>query len=405
MAEGLDAVMGLPDISYIDRMTLADCQQFLITKYQEHYKDITGKDITLQKASPRRIELLSVAELMYYALQCVDKAGKMNSLKYAYGDYLEHIGAFKNVARSAAKRAQVPVRFTLSQARESAVGIDKGVTVTADQKVFFEVTEYAEIPAGETETTLVLTCTEAGEAGNKYAPGEINILCDPAGFIESVANTEESGGGEAQMSDDALREKIYLAPSGYSVGGPDDAWVTMAKNYSAEVSDVEVWSGEDSVVNICVMLKDGKIPGNDFLAPLAEYLSAPDRKPTADYIKVQPPAAVDYHIEAVYYIAEGNKTAAGAIQAEVQQAVSDYVCWQGAHGGGIGTQDPAAKARVGRDINPDELTARCKKAGAKRIVISSPAYTPIEKHEIASLSLNGEGQPDIRLEYGGIESD
>ena len=107
----------------------------------------------------------------------------------------------------------------------------------------------------------------------------------------------------------------------------------------------------------------------------------------------------------MYYIAEGNKTAAGAIQAEVQQAVSDYVCWQGAHGGGIGTQDPAAKAHVGRDINPDELTARCKKAGAKRIVISSPEYTPIEKHEIASLSLNGEGQPDIRLEYGGIESD
>ena len=30
MAEGLDAVMGLPDISYIDRMTLADCQQFQI---------------------------------------------------------------------------------------------------------------------------------------------------------------------------------------------------------------------------------------------------------------------------------------------------------------------------------------------------------------------------------------
>ncbi len=405
MAEGLDAVMGLPDISYIDRMTLADCQQFLITKYQEHYKDITGKNITLQKASPRRIELLSVAELMYYALQCVDKAGKMNSLKYAYGDYLEHIGAFKNVTRSSAKHAQVPVRFMLSKARESAVGIDKGVTVTADQKVFFEVTEYAEIPAGETEITLLLTCTAAGEQGNRYAPGEINILCDPVGFIESVENTEESGGGEEQMADDALREKIYLAPSGYSVGGPDDAWITMVKNYSAEVSDVEVWSGEDSVVNICVMLENGKIPDHAFLTLLTEYLSAPDRKPTADYIKVQTPVTKEYHIEAVYYIAEGNKTAAEAIQAEVQQAVFDYICWQGAHDGSIGTQDSTAKARVGRDLNPDELTARCKKAGAKRIVISSPVYTPIKKDGIAALSVNEEGRPDIRLAYGGIESD
>ena len=77
--------MALPDISFINNMSLEDCQQFLITRYQENYKEITGKAINLQKASPRRIELLSVAELMYYTLQCVDKAGKMNFLKYAYG--------------------------------------------------------------------------------------------------------------------------------------------------------------------------------------------------------------------------------------------------------------------------------------------------------------------------------
>ena len=405
MAEGLDTVMGLPDISYIDGMTLEDCQNFLITKYQEHYKEVSGKAVILQKASPRRIELLSVAELMYYALQCVDKAGKMNSLKYAYGDYLEHLGAFKNVVRSEAKYAKVPVKFKLSGARESAVGIDKGVAVTADQKVFFEVTEYAEIPAGETETILTLTCTVAGEQGNKYAPGEINMLCDPVGFVESVVNTEESRGGEERMSDDALKEKIYLAPSGYSVGGPDDAWIVLAKNYSNEVGDVRVWSGEDSAVNICVMLKNGKMPGQDFLDGLTEYLSAPERKPTADYIKVQTPKAINYYIEAVYYIAEENKTAAESIQTEVGRAVNDYACWQGAHDGSIATNAPAANARVGRDLNPDELTARCKKAGAKRVVISSPVYTPIEKDGIAVLPADEDGRPDIRLVYGGIESD
>ncbi len=397
--------MALPDISFIDNMSLSDCQQFLITKYQENYKTVTGKNINLQKASPRRIELLAVAELMYYTLQCVDRAGKMNFLKYAYGDYLEHMGAFKNVLRTKAKRAHVPVEFSLAQPREVATGIDKGITVTADQKVFFAVQEYAEIPAGETSITLDLVCTAEGTAGNGYAPGEINTLCDPVGFIAGVANTSESEGGEDTLADDKLREKIYMAPSRYSVAGPDDAWAALVKDYSSSVSDVEVWAGEDSVVNICTMLKDGKIPGRSFLDGLLAYLSEPDRKPTTDRIKVQAPETIDYNIEAVYYISKSNKTAASAIKEEVAQAVYDYICWQGAHDTDIAARDSAASAHIGRDLNPDELTARCKKAGAKRIIITSPVYLPLEKNQIANLVNDGSGRPDIRLDYGGIESD
>ena len=59
--------------------------------------------------------------------------------------------------------------------------------MTADQKVFFAVQEYAEIPAGETSRTLLLVCTVAGTEGNGYAPGEINTLCDPAVIIFLVS--------------------------------------------------------------------------------------------------------------------------------------------------------------------------------------------------------------------------
>ncbi len=397
--------MSLPDISFIDNMTLPDCQQFLMTRYQENYKAVTGKEVNLQKASPRRIELLAVAELMYYILQCVDKAGKMNFLKYAYGSYLEHLGAFKNVLRTKAKPAQVPVEFFLAAPREAATGIDKGVTVTADQKVFFAVQEYAEIPAGETSRTLLLVCTVAGTEGNGYAPGEINTLCDPASFISRVTNTAESQGGEDTMPDDVLKNKIYMSPSGYSVAGPEDAWVSLAKNYSSDVAGAEVWSGSDSVVNICVMLKDGKLPGKSFLDGLRNYLSDGSRKPTADYIQVQAPEPVNYNIEMVYYIAESNKASASVIQEEVKRAVFDYVCWQGAHSSEITTDDTEAKARAGRDINPDELVMRCRRAGAKRVVITSPVYLPVGRNQIANLGNGMDGLPGINMTYGGIEGD
>ena len=403
--EGIDSIMALPDISFINNMSLEDCQQFLITRYQENYKEITGKAINLQKASPRRIELLSVAELMYYTLQCVDKAGKMNFLKYAYGGFLEHLGAFKNVQRTGAKKAYVPVEFSLAQIRETAVGIDKGVTVTADQKIFFETQEYSEIPPGQLSVTLVLVCTTSGTAGNGYAPGEINTLCNPVGFVTDIKNTATSRGGEDELSDDGLKEKIYMSPSGYSAAGPDDAWITFTKNYSAEVSDVEIWSGEDSVVNICVMLKNGKIPDSSFLDGLSGYLSESNRKPTADRIKVQPPEIINYTIEATYYIAKSNKSAATAIQEEVNGAVCDYICWQGAHDSAITARDSTATAHVGRDLNPDELVLRVKNAGAKRIVITSPVYCVIEKNQIAGLALKPDGTPDIKLVYGGIEDD
>ena len=153
------------------------------------------------------------------------------------------------------------------------------------------------------------------------------------------------------------------------------------------------------------MLKDGKLPGKSFLDGLRNYLSDGSRKPTADYIQVQAPEPVNYNIEMVYYIAESNKASASVIQEEVKRAVFDYVCWQGAHSSEITTDDTEAKARAGRDINPDELVMRCRRAGAKRVVITSPVYLPVGRNQIANLENAVDGQPGINITYGGIEGD
>ena len=84
MPENLDTIDSLPDISFIDGLSLEDVQGSLLTDFVEKYQELTGKKIQLSKSDPYRIMLLSCAQLIYQGLQNVDKAGKMNFLKYAY---------------------------------------------------------------------------------------------------------------------------------------------------------------------------------------------------------------------------------------------------------------------------------------------------------------------------------
>ena len=176
MSDILNTIDNLPDISFIDGLTLENIQSQMLSDFVAKYQEITGKKIQLSKSDPNRIIMLGCAQLIYQGLQNIDKGGKMNFLKYAYDDYLENMGALKKVTRNPAKFAQVPVKFTLSGKREAATSIPQGTRVTAAYEVYFATIEYAEIPPGETEVTVMAECTEAGTIGNDFAAGELTTL-------------------------------------------------------------------------------------------------------------------------------------------------------------------------------------------------------------------------------------
>lgn len=54
---------------------------------------------------------------------------------------------------------------------------------------------------------------------------------------------------------------------------------------------------------------------------------------------------------------------------------------------------------LGRDINPSKLTAMVIAAGAKRVVVSAPAYTKVAATSVANLSAAAS------VTYGGLEDD
>ena len=240
MSDILNEIDNLPDINFIDGLTLEDIQSQILNDFITKYQEITGKKIRLSKADPNRIIMLVCAQIIYQGLQNIEKAGKMNFLKYAYDDYLENMGALKRVTRNQAKSAQVPVKFTLSGKRETVTGIPAGTRVTASYEVYFATIQYAEIPAGELEATVMTECTEAGTIGNDFAAGELTTLVDPIGFISKVENTEKSTGGTEIESDQNMAERIYLAPSSYSTAGPDDAYEYWVKESNPDIGDVKI---------------------------------------------------------------------------------------------------------------------------------------------------------------------
>lgn len=384
MSDVLNNIDELPDISFIDNLTLQDVQALLLNAFYDNYKKITGKKITLARADPYRVMMLSAAQIIYQGLQQVDKAGKMNFLKYAYGDYLKNLAALKKVKENPPEKAQAQVRWKLEQVRESATPIPAGSRVTADYAVYFETQDYAEIPAGDTEIVLMMYCTEAGEQGNGYMAGELSVLVDPVAFIASVANIETTAKGTGEETDQSIAERTYLAPSSFSTAGPDDAYIYHAKSYSQEVGDVRPTSPTPGVVDIRFILKDGTIPGATMIQGMTEHLQQRSKRPLTDNVQVAAPDVVAYNVDFTYYINTSDMNSATQIQAQVQQAVSDYQLWQ--------------STGIGRDINPDELMAYLKKAGVKRADIRQPVFKVLADIEVAKVV-------STNITYGGLEND
>lgn len=385
----IEELKNLPDISFIDNMTIEDVQSFFISEYEKKYAELSGKDnYSLPKASVYRIILNANAELMYQALQYIDRAGKQNMLKDTYGEYLDNLAALKGVKRNPAQSATVTMRFSLESSRGSATGIPAGTRVSDGGDVYFSIPEYIEIPPGDLFVECKAKCLTAGKSGNGFAVGEINVLVDPIVYIDSVINIDESANGADIESDDDLRKRVFYAPSAYSCAGPVDAYIYWVKSFSNNIADISVTTEESTAtVEIRVLLEDGKLPDDNFLESLLEYISADDKKPLTDFIRVSAPTPVNYSIDFKYFINQSDRIQAAMIQSAVIQAVEKYKQWQ--------------NGKIGRDINPDKLKELIMAAGAKRVEIISPVFSEISEDKVASLS----SENAIKIEYGGLEND
>ena len=380
----INAIKNLPEVSFIDGKTLDDVQSEMVADYEAKYKEVTGRTLTLRRADPETLKLYAVSVQIFQILMHIDMAGKMDLLKYAYGDFLDNLGALRGVTRLPAYPAKATVRFTLSAVQTSAVTIPQGTRVSNGDILYFATDDVAEIAIGSTYVDVPCTCLDDGEVGNGQIAGVLNTLVDPIAYIGSVANTEETTGGSEIESDEDFADRIYLAPGSYSVAGPTDAYIYHTKSYSSSIGDVEVSSPDACEVEVRFLMADNSMPTAGIISEVQEYLSADDKRPLTDQLTVLAPTGQNFNIDVTYYINKSDTDKAVSIQAAVNAAVAEYIAWQ------TGT--------IGKDINPSVLTQMMVAAGAKRVNVASPAFTTVPTGSVARINTQ-------TVTYGGLEDD
>lgn len=380
----IEEIIKLPDISFIDDKTLEQVQESMVKDYQYKYSEITEKSYSLPRADPMALILYACSVQIFQALLYVDRAGKQNLMKYTYSEFVDHIAALRGISRNGAKAARTTVRFTLSAAQKEPVAIPAGTRVTNGKEIYFSTQEYAEIAAGKTVIELECICSKTGIVGNDFLPGEINILTDPIRYVQSVENINVSDGGTDIESDESVIERTYYAPSGYSVAGPDDAYVYWAKTFNTDIADVKVTSPDPVEVVVTFIMAGGELPEESVIEGLQNYLQDKKIRPLTDHVTVKKPDIENYVINVRYFINKSDSYKALSIQNEVNAAIADFTIWQ--------------SSKIGRDINPSVLIEKMVAAGAKRIEVTQPIFRQIPDGAVAKLT----GQT---VSYGGIEDD
>lgn len=378
----IEELKNIPDIDFCTKSTV-QIRDEMIADYSEKYAELTGSMPDLAPASSERLILNAAALQLSVLAQRINAAGRSNFLKYAAGSALDNLAALKGVSRKSPTAATVVLKFSITDARSSAVSIPGGTRVCTEKRQYFSTNEYCEISAGQMSVAVTATASEPGTSGNGIPIGALTTIVDPIPYVSAVANTTVSSGGSDTESDDSLTLRTYLAPASYSVAGPVQAYKYWAKQFRADVDDVEVSSPSACNVSVVFSLSGGGIPTSADISAMSEYLSADTIRPLTDNVTVSAPEQDSYDITLTYYIRNTDSANATAIQSAVNAAIDAYKLWQ---------------AKIGRDINPSELISRIMQAGARRVAVTAPVYTQVSSGHIAKCS-------STDVTYGGLEDD
>ena len=372
----------LPDINFAVKDP-AVIEAEIISRFEEKI----GR--RLYPGDPWRQTLLAFAYHISMQRNVIDFTGKQNLLKYATDGFIQHIGALLGVQQSEPAAAVTTLLFTISTTLPSNTIIPQGTRATpGGGSIFFATNTAVEIPAGELSVEVEATCTQTGELGNGFTPGQVNRLADPFPFNNTVENTTITQGGADTEDIERLRQRIQIAPESFSTAGPDGAYEFWAKTANQLIVDVSVETPYPGVVEIVPLLQGGEIPDQSILDAVYAKRTPRNRRPLTDYVTVRKPEAVYYPLKLTYFISRNNSAVSLTIGQQVNQAIEDYILWQ--------------KSKLGRNITPSTLVEMVKQAGASRVPLEGdmlyPKFRRLRHYELGVADVE-----NIQITYGGLE--
>lgn len=356
--------MAIAEPNFIDRDP-AQITREMIAQYEE----TSGKKLYPAQAERLLIDLFAYRENLVRI--GVQEAAKQNLVAYSRAPMLDYLGELVGVHRLPAQAAKTTLQFSVAKACSSNVLIPQGTRASASDSVMFATDEDLLLPAGSLSVAVTATCTATGELGNGWQPAQISALVDRVGSDDlNVTNLTESTGGCGEESDDALRERIQLAPESFSNAGSYGAYRFHALSVSQSIIDVAVLGPDEGLPEGCVEIYPltlNGLPGAELLAQIEREVSKEKKRPLTDKVSAKIAPRVPYQIRAqltLFTTADQQTTLAAACEA-------------------IGIWTQQRQTRLGQDIVPNQIIKVLQVDGVYDVALEIPAKRILQAHEWA----------------------
>lgn len=293
-----------------------------------------------------------------------NSAALQNLAAFAAFPVLDYIAQNVGIQqRNPAYKAKTKVEFTLSGGHPDMV-IQAGTRVShADGNPVFYVIEDTLVLNGTDVVEVDCEAETAGSAANGFDIGTITILLDSFTYYVSATNVDATAGGSEEETDDQLRERIYLAPAAFGIGGPLDAYKFLALSAHPSIIDVKVEGPEfgkayppAGVVAIYVLSTTVPTP-QAVLDAVTVKTDGEKSRPATDTVEVQSAAAVNYTINIGLTLYKGAD----------DQFIIDQITEA------INTYKAEKSVKLGNDIVREQIIALCMVDGVYKPNLIAPA--------------------------------
>lgn len=323
-----------------------------------------GGDI-LYPGDEKEMLLRGVQSIITQVFAGVDAALRMDTLRYALGEYLDIYGEKRNCIRIPAEAATCTVEIKF-KASGNAKTLSAGTALTADGEHLYLLAEDIEQTGYEQTISAEVICRETGGIGNGLLAGTQMQFMVPNPAVVSVYATRDASGGQDEEDDDTYRERIRNFGLINTTTGPQSQYESAAMNVTSEILDARALNNGAGHVGIYLLLASDT--GADaILENVKTALNAQDIRPLTDTVEVYRATKIGYALN-VQYAQEAGSNIASAIA----EAVAQYQQWQ--------------DETIGRAFNPDKLMAMCYQAGAIRVTWGEGSHfngASVEYTEIA----------------------
>ena len=345
----------------------------IVAEYQAQGGD------TLYPGDEKEMLLRGVQAAFVQALAGVDTALRMDTLRYAVGEYLDIYGEKRNCRRTDATYAQIRVHWSQDAAGETI--IPEGTLVTPDGVIYYALDGAIDLTGG-TSGDVTATCEDAGTDGNCVAatgtPLNFSADVDGTGDVVTLTGYLTAAGTDAE-DDDTYRERIRTYGLSAVTTGTKASYESAARSANIAIRDAlckqtyayydtsaHQWVEYDPdsqtvtqyATRACVGLylaynPDEITEANAIQAARAE-VNDPSKKPLTDLIFVHSGTVANYQIN----VTIGHT---GDISEAVAAAVEEYQAWQDYSFTG--------------EWNAERLTALLYQAGAESLTYTDTYVT------------------------------